>query len=87
ETTGSAVDVTVRIAHTFVGDLKVILTHGEVTVVLHDEELGDDDDLYIERTLEFDAGTDFAGEWSLHVSDGMALDEGRLLSWGVTIVP
>ncbi len=80
-----AVTVTVDIAHTYVGDLTVTLSHGGQTVVLHDEDGGSDDDLKKSFEVEDFDGAARAGAWTLKVVDSAAQDVGTLKSWTLSI--
>ncbi|MBI4816951.1 MAG: proprotein convertase P-domain-containing protein [Deltaproteobacteria bacterium] len=73
--------VRVDVAHTYRGDLKVILRHGSKEVTLADHEGGSADDLHLEAEVAGLAGADVRGAWSLVVIDDAAQDTGKLLSW------
>jgi subtilisin-like proprotein convertase family protein/subtilisin family serine protease len=88
----SSVKATVDITHTYVGDLRLTLTgpHG-VSVVLHDRNGGSAND--IRRTFDLTqtaalgdlVGRSLKGDWTLHVQDLAAVDEGRLNRWELEI--
>ena len=80
-----AVDVTVRIEHTFIGDLRIWLEHDGLELVIHDHTGGDDDDLTATASFELPAGTSGTGPWRLHVADNAAQDTGRLLGWDLVL--
>jgi hypothetical protein len=82
-----AVALELAISHTWVGDLKITLTHGGLTVVVWDHAGGGNAD--IRQTLSLDAfgGADPAGEWTLRVSDTVPRDTGRLESWALLFTP
>lgn len=81
----SKVRVTVDIAHTYIGDLVVSLTHGGQTVVLHNNAGGGTDNL---RT-SFDAAItgNATGAWVLSVKDTASTDTGTLASWKLDLTP
>jgi hypothetical protein len=77
--------VDVEIAHSYVGDLTVTLSHGGKTAVLHDRSGGSSDDLHLRAEIgDFD-GTPRAGDWVLTVTDTAAADTGTLTSWAVEL--
>ncbi len=85
-----ALKVQVDIQHSYIGDLRLILTspQGE-SVVLHDRKGGSQHDIsttYNLQTLpELNAylGDQVQGEWQLVVSDHAAVDTGKLLKWSL----
>ena len=88
----SAVEVTVDISHTYVGDLRVRLRSPAGTeAVLHDRAGGNADNIARTYTaantpsLAALAGKPVAGAWTLLVSDHEAADVGKLNRWGLTI--
>jgi subtilisin-like proprotein convertase family protein len=76
--------VTVAIAHTYQGDLRVTLTppSGE-PVVLHDRQGNGADDLRTTFELPALAGRSLAGDWVLTVADNAPEDTGTLESWSL----
>jgi M6 family metalloprotease-like protein len=91
--TGS-VEVSVDIAHTWIGDLRVsLLPPSGAEVVLHDRVGGSDQNLVRTFTtattpaLSALAGRPVAGSWRLRVADQEARDDGKLNSWRVLIKP
>jgi M6 family metalloprotease-like protein len=89
-----SVEVSVDVAHTYIGDLRVSLrppAGGEV--VLHDRAGGSADNLvktYTAATsagLAALAGRPIAGDWELGVADLAAADVGKLNHWKVVIRP
>ena len=91
------IDVDIDITHTFIGDLRIILTSPEGTsVTLHNRTGGSADDIvttYDDDTNPPDGpgqladfnGEFSAGNWVLNVSDNATLDTGTLNSWAVRI--
>lgn len=82
-----SVTARVRISHTYRGDLRVVLTHGGRSVVLHNQEGGSQDNLDIAVQVPELAGRSVAGDWSLAVYDLARQDTGRLESWGLDFLP
>jgi len=70
--------VEVKVRHSYRGDLRVVLEHDGVRVVLHDKSGGSLDDLTIDTALTEWAGRDARGTWTLTVSDHAAVDTGTL---------
>lgn len=77
--------IDVEIAHPYVGDLEVTLSHAGKTVVLHDRSGGSADDLHLRVEVADFAGTPRAGDWVLSVVDTAAQDTGTLASWAVEL--
>jgi C1A family cysteine protease len=81
----ATVKVTVDITHTYVGDLKVSLTHGDATVILQANQGGGTADLKKTFTVEGFAGAPAGGVWKLTVVDTASMDEGVLNSWSIDV--
>jgi len=80
-----ALAVTVNVAHTYRGDLRVVLVRDGREVVLHDRAGGGDDDLRETYAVtEFD-GSDASGVWTLAISDHAGADTGTLESWSLEV--
>lgn len=79
----SKVDVTVDIAHTYRGDLRLTLTKGTQSVVLQDRVGGAADNLQATFTAAITG--DVAGTWTLKVEDTARIDTGTLKSWQLAI--
>ncbi|MCC6874511.1 MAG: proprotein convertase P-domain-containing protein [Sandaracinaceae bacterium] len=81
----SSLAVSLDIEHTYVGDLRVELTHGGTTTTLIDRQGGSADNM--QRTFDVADfnGADAAGDWVLRVVDTAAQDTGTLRSWRVDI--
>ncbi len=75
-----SVEAHVVIRHTYIGDLKVTLSHGGVTHVLHNNQGGGADDIDKVYTLDAFDGQNSAGEWVLKVVDSANLDTGSIES-------
>lgn len=86
----SELSVSIDITHTWRGDLKVSLNHGGQTVVLHDQEGGSDDNLFVTYTLDDSQlatfrGQESSGIWALLVSDNASHDIGKLARWTLKV--
>ncbi|MCC7538759.1 MAG: proprotein convertase P-domain-containing protein [Deltaproteobacteria bacterium] len=83
----SALSVELNVTHTYVGDLRITLSHGGTERVLHDNEGGSDDD--IARTIPVSGfeGQSAQGDWTLRIVDGAGQDVGTLVSWRVLVTP
>jgi hypothetical protein len=79
-----AVKVTVDIAHTFRGDLRVTLEKGAQSVVLFDRSGGGEDNLQATFAATGITG-DLAGTWTLKVEDTARVDTGTLKSWRLAV--
>lgn len=86
DVTVDRVSVSVDIAHTWRGDLRVELANGGRSVVLHDRDGGSADDLRSTWTLDDFAGASSAGAWILRVSDHARADEGVIEGWSLTFL-
>ena len=82
--------VSVDIAHTFIGDLRVsVTTPAGTTVVLHDRSGGRRHDLVTSygsadiAALGTLLGEEAQGDWTLHIADLAGLDTGTLRRWGL----
>jgi M6 family metalloprotease-like protein len=89
-----SVEVSVDIAHTWIGDLRVsLLSPAGTEVILHDGVGGSDDNLVRTFTaantpgLGALAGQAATGTWRLRVADRAAEDIGKLNSWRLLIKP
>ncbi len=86
--TGTITDakLSLSITHTYRGDLKVTLTKGTDTIVVHDRTGGSADDLSVmELSLPALSGKPLAGTWTLTVADNARLDTGTLASWSLDV--
>lgn len=81
----ATVKVTVDITHTYVGDLRVSLVHGDTTVVLQANQGGGTADLNKTFTVEGFAGVPAGGAWKLLVVDTAGMDDGTLNSWSIEV--
>ena len=83
-----SVEISIDISHTYSGDLRIILEHDGVRVLVYNGSGGSSDDVrgrWIADTHFSD--TDAAGEWILTVSDNATQDEGVLNNWGLVFHP
>lgn len=90
--TVSSIEVSVDIAHTYIGDLRVLLSAPDGTpVVLHERSGASADDLvrrydvHDTPALATLAGKPMQGEWRLTVADHARWDTGRLRRWSLDI--
>jgi subtilisin-like proprotein convertase family protein len=79
----SKLEVTVDLTHTYIGDLKLTLVHGDSQVVLHSREGGSADDIKKTYTVTGFAGAPVKGVWALLVSDHAKVDTGKLNGWSI----
>ncbi len=73
------------IAHTYVGDLRIVLSHAGIERVLWENAGGMAQDIRQTFVLTDFAGTDAAGDWTLTVADTWQQDEGQLNFWALEI--
>jgi subtilisin-like proprotein convertase family protein len=83
----SSVRVAVNITHTFIGDLRIDLKHGDKTVRIYSGAGGSQDNLAQEFALPDFQGAEVGGQWELVVSDQAAQDVGTLDRWAVVYTP
>ncbi len=85
--TGTITDakLTVDITHSYRGDLKVTLSKGTDSVVVHNGTGGSADDLKTTFPVAGFVGKALAGGWTLKVVDGAAQDVGTLNSWALEV--
>ena len=81
--TPTSVTVDIDLTHTWIGDLRVTLTHDGVEAVLWDQAGDSDDNIVQSFPLPSFAGRPAAGEWTLTVVDSAAQDVGTLNRWSV----
>lgn len=79
-----AIQVSVDISHTYIGDLEVdLLAPSGAVFSLHDRSGGSADDIV--QTYSLDAGAEeSAGQWSLRVRDRASWDTGTINAWSLT---
>ncbi|MBW1871534.1 MAG: proprotein convertase P-domain-containing protein [Deltaproteobacteria bacterium] len=79
--TVKSVSLEVDIKHTYIGDLKVTLTHAGSEQVLHNKSGGGSDDIRTTFAVSGFENGDSSGDWIISVSDHASYDTGRLVSW------
>lgn len=85
EGTVGEIEVAVVIRHTYIGDLKVTLSHGGVDYTLHANVGGGADDIDKSFTVAAFDGLDAKGQWVLKVVDNAGQDVGYIDSWTIEI--
>jgi hypothetical protein len=78
-------EITVRIEHSYIGDLQIRVQHAGFQRTLHDRLGGGADDLFATYVVELPAGLATAGTWRLLVADRADGDQGRLLGWDLVL--
>ena len=88
-----SIRITVRISHTWIGDLMIVLTGPDGTeAILHERTGGSASNLVTSfssrshPTLAEFEDTEFQGDWTLTVSDHAVRDIGMLHDWSLEIV-
>jgi hypothetical protein len=77
--------VTLDVTHTYVGDLTITLTHGDVTATLWDRTGGRQQDIAQTFTVDAFHGQDAQGDWILKVVDSAAMDDGTVNTWSLDV--
>jgi hypothetical protein len=85
--TARAVTVDLQLAHTWVGDLKIVLEHGGTEAVLWDRAGGSTHDIRQTFAPAAFAGAAAAGTWTLHLYDLAERDTGTLERWSLIVEP
>jgi len=83
--TPGTVTVDLDVTHTYVGDLRITLSHDGVEAVLWDNAGGSDQDIRQSFPVEALARRPAAGDWTLKVVDGAARDTGTLNRWTIRL--
>jgi hypothetical protein len=84
-TTLASLTVSVDIAHTYIGDLTVRLSHGGKTATLHARTGGSTDNLVATFSPTDWNGSDASGPWRLEIVDSAAQDQGTLKTWALDL--
>ncbi|MFK8000971.1 MAG: proprotein convertase P-domain-containing protein [Polyangiales bacterium] len=80
------VNVAIDMTHTYIGDLLITLTKGDVTRTVHNNSGGGDDNINDDFTLTGFDNVDPNGEWVLTVADSAGQDVGTLNGWTLNLV-
>lgn len=83
-----AVAVEIDATHTWVGDLQITVSHGELSETVWARQGGSADN--VQGTFELSdqwVGVDPNGSWSMTVSDHASRDTGTLNSWALLVTP
>ena len=86
-TTIASLTVEIDIAHTYTGDLKVVLSHGGAEQVLWDNAGGGGHDIHARVPGDGFRGMNAGGTWSLRVVDSAAVDTGSIERWALVVTP
>jgi len=86
----SHVSVRLEITHTWRGDLVVSLSHGGLTIPLHEREGGSEQNLFETYTTDNSGlsallGEEASGSWVLQVADHASRDIGKLARWSLDV--
>lgn len=84
--TAGIVQVQLDIKHTYVSDLKIVLSGGALgseEVVLWNNKGGSADDINEVINVEKLVGTDLKGEYTLTIVDSARIDTGKLMRWAI----
>lgn len=83
----ASLTVDLDITHTYVGDLQVVLHHGDTAQTIWQREGGSADDIQGSFDVTAFDGQSLAGTWRLSVVDMAAWDEGTINGWSLRAVP
>jgi subtilisin-like proprotein convertase family protein/subtilisin family serine protease len=83
----STVNLSLNIAHTYIGDLKVsLISPAGKEVVIHNNTGGSSDNIVLNQmAVDGFAGVAAAGTWKLKVVDSASADTGKIVSWSLAI--
>lgn len=85
DVTIGSLNVKLAIEHTYIGDLRVVLSKDGTEVVLHDRTGGGTNDInQTYDVAEFD-GTSARGTWTLKISDHAGQDVGKLVNFTLAV--
>lgn len=73
------------VRHTYIGDLKISLSHAGTQVVIHDNAGGGADDIQTTVAVQGFSGQGASGDWQLEISDSANYDTGKLVKWELII--
>lgn len=79
-----AVEISVNIEHTYVGDLSIVLRHGDQEALLYRGN-GPGRDLQTPLSTDVFNGASAAGAWTLAITDSASRDEGVLRAWSLQL--
>jgi C1A family cysteine protease len=82
-----SLSVSLDIAHSWIGDLKVTLSNGSTTITLHNNTDRDTDNIIKTVTVADFNGQNLAGTWTLTVVDSASSDVGTIRSWSLAATP
>ena len=85
--TVGSLKVELNVTHTYVGDLRIVLSHGGTQATVRNREGGNGEDIRETRTVDAFAGADAQGDWTLTVTDEAGVDVGTLDSWAIVVTP
>ena len=85
--TVAAVQVELDVIHTYVGDLRIVLSHNGIERVIHNNEGGSTDNIQRTITVTGFEGVSATGAWTLRIVDNAAQDVGTLRTWRLLITP
>jgi subtilisin-like proprotein convertase family protein len=82
-----SLSIEIDLTHTYVGDLKLVLSHDGVSHTLWNQEGDSADDIRQSFSTTAFNGQSAGGTWTLHISDRAARDVGALQNWTLVITP
>ncbi|MFZ4737106.1 MAG: proprotein convertase P-domain-containing protein [Bradymonadia bacterium] len=79
------VSIELNVEHSYVGDLKIELSHGSKSAVVWANEGESQQNIEASFDLGGFDGVDASGAWTLKLVDNAAQDAGRLVRWSLTL--
>jgi subtilisin-like proprotein convertase family protein len=79
------VSIELNVEHSYVGDLKIELSHGSKSAVVWGNEGESQQNIEASFDLGGFDGVDASGAWTLKLVDNAAEDAGRLVRWSLTL--
>jgi len=81
--TARSLSIELDVTHTYVGDLRIELSHGGTTATVWNRTGGGTDDIHQTIALPTFAGASTSGAWTLTVADMAAQDVGTVNRWAL----
>lgn len=79
--------VELNVTHTYVGDLRIVLSHNGTERVVWENEGGSADDIHRTLPVAGFEGQDARGDWTLSIVDNAGQDVGTLVGWNLLVTP
>lgn len=83
--TAASVTLELDVTHTWIGDLKIVLTHGDKSIEIWNQAGSSKHDIQQSFALSALQGVEASGVWTLQVADVASSDTGTLNSWAIVV--